>query len=704
MTGQFLAFLCAAAVAGATAESDPPAAEPPPANPADPQPAPPEDKPLSDVVVVAERPAVVNQIDRQVYDVRKDPEAQTASVMDILGKIPSVTTTPAGGVLLLGQTGVRVLIDGKPGSSRGLRGADIERIEVMTNPSAQYAPQGSAGIINIITRKDRRQGLTGTVTAGGDSHGGYRISAGPNFVKGRWTLSGSLGGGSQNSETSSEVRRREDDGFGGDVQIREANRYVFRTDDVSGGLKAAFRRSDSQRYYLNLQGYRSSGRSEDRMRSVSDDASVPSYTERSDGPIRFSSLSIDGGFDWTSPTEGETLALSFSANPYDNLSRSVTEDDFDDPALPALRYRQVSRSDNFDLEIKADYKRPFSGSRILTLGSGWTREDQTDAQLFETLSGPDPVRNLDQSIHGVRDVWSSYATWQFPLWTWAFMPGLRVEAERFDVASGGAIGSSRDVFWYPSLHITRDFGDTIKLNVSYSRRIDRPSLSQLDPAVHYSSATLASSGNPELEAVSVDAYEARLDYSKGSFGAGLTLYSRESSGTWSSFTTLTPAGVRLSTTVNAGESANRGAEVALRGKVAGNWQYAVTTNLFWREQQVLDVTGPRADNQFSYSGNSQLTWKSAPAKPDSGDQVQLGLRYLGPTRWYQGDSDGFLRADLTWRRPFTPRLTGVLTLSDILDSSERHSRLKTTYFDQDATYRGAGPEARFSLTYRLGGQ
>lgn len=684
------------AVALATAESasPQPAATPPPAQ------SPPA---VAEVVVVGERPAVVNQIDRQVYDVRKDPEAQTASVTDILGKIPSVTTLPNGSILLLGQSGVTILIDGKPGNIRGLRGADIDRIEVMTNPSAQYGPQGAAGIINIITRKDRRQGLTGNVTAGGDSLGGSWASAGPNLVIGRWTIGGNLSLFSQNSDGGLEVRRLERDGLGGAVNILEAARDRFESDSYAGGLKLAFRRNDRQRFYLNIQGHRGPGDSRTRLRATADAAGFAPYAEVTDGSYRFGSLDIDAGYDWTGATEGETFSLSLSANPSTNRNASTTEDRFDDLLLPARRYREANDFDNLDLELKADYKRPLGGSRILALGSAWTRADQTEGRVFTNLVAPDPIRDLDQSIHGIRDIWSGYATYQFPLRTWTVMPGLRVESETFDVESAGAIGGSRGVAWYPSLHVTRDLGETLKLSLSYSRRIDRPNLQSLDPAIRYTGATEARRGNPDLDPVTTDAYEARLDYAKGGFNAGLTVYSRESSGNWSDFSTLTPAGVRLSTLINSGNSASRGAELALRGKVAVKWQYAVTTNLFWREQQVLVGGAPRADNRFSYTGNAQLSWRKTPASPDTGDQVQLSLRYQGPTTSYQGGWDGFFRADLTLRHPFTKRATGILTITDLLDSSEFHSRLNTTDYDEESTYRGSGPAARFSLTYRLGG-
>ncbi|MDB5472017.1 MAG: hypothetical protein JWR84_3577 [Caulobacter sp.] len=709
MSAAVVFALAAAMVSSAAGEPDPPPADKAAvaAPPADKPPEKAEDKTeedrtVSDVEVVGERQAVVKEIDRQVYDVRKDPEAQSASVNDILGKIPSVTVTPSGGVLLLGQSGVTILVDGKPGSTRALRGADIERIEVMTNPSAQYGPRGTAGIINIVTRKDRRQGQTGAMTGSIDSLGGGRVSLAPNWVMGRWVFGANIGLGRQSFESGWRSVRRQDDGAGGLVTIREAGRSDYGTDDLQGGFKLTFRRNDRQSFYVSAQGFKADGDSDGRERASGDGAAFDDYVRRSRGPNSYSALNLNAGYDWTGKTEGETFGLSFSASPSTNLYGETVNEDFDDPALPDGRYRQLSDNDSNALELKADYKRPLSGDRILSVGAAWNREDETQRQFYETLTAPDPLRDLDRSIHGVRDVEAAYVTYQFPFATWTFMPGLRVEAEQFEVRSGGAFGGADDVFWYPSLHVSRDFGEAYKLTLSYSRRIDRPDLGQLDPVIRYDSTTAASRGNPGLDPVTTDAWEARFDYSKGSFNLGLTLYDREASGTFSSRSVLRPDGVRLSTWVNSGESANRGAELSVRGALASQWSYVATTNLFWREQQVLDGGIPSTDSQFTYSGNAQLSWKATPAKPDSGDQVQLGLRYLGPSKSFQGESDGFLRADLTWKRPFTKKLTGTLSFSDIVDSSEQHNSLRADGYEQESTYWGVGPTVRFTLSYRFG--
>jgi len=663
----------------------------------------PEKDTVSDVVVTAERPAVVSRIDRQIYDVRKDPEAQSSSVEDILGKVPSVTVTPSGGILLLGKPGARVLVDGKPQSIRALRGADIERIEVITNPSAEYGPAGAAGIINIITRKDRRQGLTGTMSASVDDRGGGNAGVSPTWVRGPWTFSGSLNVFSQSNESESRSRRRLNDPLVGVVNSDQTGRSDYGSDFTSTQASVTYRPDDHHRFKVGGWLYGGPSNSIYRTRTTAD-AALYDYSSRLVGRGDFNGFGVDADYDWTGAAPDETLALSWSLSQYDSDYTGLSTDVFTDPGIATRRYRSINDQRQAEYELKADAKKPFGADRLLTGGLVWTRKDETLERGYEDLTGANPGRDYALTIEGVRDVWAGYVTFQSAWGKWTVLPGLRVEAEHFDVTSAGQGGATDDLFWYPSLHVSRELTDNLKMTVSYSRRIERPDLERLDPALRSTGPETATQGNPGLDPVQIDAYEARFDYSKGGFGAGLTLYSRESSGTFAWTTTVLPDGVRLSTTVNSGESADRGAELALRGKVAEKWQYSVTTNLFWQEQQVLVGGAPRTDSRFTYSGNAQFSWKRVPSKPETGDQVQLSLRYLGPQSSYQGDNDGFFRADLSWRRPLTKKLTGILAINDLFDSSRRNSRLRTPDLDQSSTNYTPGPTVRFSLTYRLGAE
>ncbi|MFT4075120.1 MAG: TonB-dependent receptor plug domain-containing protein [Asticcacaulis sp.] len=148
------------------------------------------------IVVTGRRPEVSNKIDRRVYDVRSNPQSDIASLNDVLSSVPSVTIDPKGRIALRGDTQVKMLIDGNPANPailRTLTAGQIDRIEVITNPSAQFSSDGAGGIINIVLKKKRSNGWSGTVNARGDDDGRYNLDMSAAVKRGKWALNMAAG-------------------------------------------------------------------------------------------------------------------------------------------------------------------------------------------------------------------------------------------------------------------------------------------------------------------------------------------------------------------------------------------------------------------------------------------------------------------------------------------------------------------------------
>ena len=154
--------------------------------------APSDENPLDVIEVVATRPGQAQKIDRRTYRVKQNPQSAQFNGIQLLRGLPAVIITPDDQILLLGAAGVTILVDERPVFGdpiqylRTLHGSDIERIEVMTNPSAQYAA-GTGGVINIVLRKKQEDGVSGSANAEGSSRG--RIEGGATIKKkqGKWT-------------------------------------------------------------------------------------------------------------------------------------------------------------------------------------------------------------------------------------------------------------------------------------------------------------------------------------------------------------------------------------------------------------------------------------------------------------------------------------------------------------------------------------
>src|SRR6185295_14817461 len=197
-----VALAAVAQAAAGWAQAVPPPSRPaaaPPSRPAQPRPTPGQD----DIVVTA--PREQSSIDRQTYLVRDTPEARSATTLDILSRLPSVEVQADNSLRLVGAGTATVLIDGRRVNGdpatvlRNLQGAQIERIEVLTNPGAQFPAQGTGGIVNIVTRRNTQNGLGGSATASGGIYHTYDLRVSPTYGAGNWTFSGNFGhGGGQN--------------------------------------------------------------------------------------------------------------------------------------------------------------------------------------------------------------------------------------------------------------------------------------------------------------------------------------------------------------------------------------------------------------------------------------------------------------------------------------------------------------------------
>lgn len=244
-----------AASAGVAHAQHPTPASPPPPPPTAAATEAAEDAGAEDDIVVVAEPGDQVRIDRRTYALRDDAAAQSTNMFDVLGRIPSVSVAPSGAVTLLGATNVTIQINGQPVPEtnleqvlRGITGAEVERIEVITNPSAQYSAAASGGIINIITRQRLSAGLTGSVQTGVDTLGSYSGGVSANWSRGPWSLSGGAGfwGGEQTQDFE---RDREIFGSGdttheeGDQNVEFGGRYLSR-------LTLGYRPNDRRR--LNL--------------------------------------------------------------------------------------------------------------------------------------------------------------------------------------------------------------------------------------------------------------------------------------------------------------------------------------------------------------------------------------------------------------------------------------------------------------------
>jgi outer membrane receptor protein involved in Fe transport len=663
-----------------------------------------EDVPLDDEIVVLAQPGDQVRIDRRTYTLRDDAAAQTTNMFDVLGRVPSVSVAPSGAVTLLGADNVTIQINGQPvpGNNleqvlRGLTGGEVERIEVITNPSAQYSAQTSGGIINIITRQRFNAGLNGSLTGNIDTQGSYHAGFSPSWSRGPWSFSGQMGffGGEQNTDFE-----RERTVFAGNVvTTEEGEQRVRYHGGYIGRLQAGYQPDERTRMNLAIDTVRSENKvvRETETRGTGgpiaalDSFGRPLFTNQQ--------LTFNYQRDGEQPREqvrfnAMTQIVSFGIDQEVIFTPTGLG-----PNAFLSRMRQSTENNNFRL----DYDRPMADERFLTLGASFEQSQQTLENAREQLLGASTVADYSALLEGVQETLAGYATFQFTTGDWTWQPGVRGENYRREVLSSGIENDETDLSFFPSVHIRRELTPSINMDVSYSQRIARPGFQQLDPALRFNDANRAQGGNPNLRPTMTDAYEANFTYQRGGANFGVTLYDRISEDIFSPFTETTPDGIIITRPVNAGSSEQRGMQVTMRGPLGERWRYSLTGNFLNRDFDVLGVgvtTSRRSE--FEYDGTAQIDYRDPDQNVIGADQLQLELRFQGPRHTLQSDSDEFIVANFTWRRRLSEQLFGVLSVQDIFSSQTNVQETTTeTYFERQENS-SLGARLQLAFTYQFG--
>jgi ferric enterobactin receptor len=679
-----------------------------PAPPSPPPPPPAEAPPVEEGIneedpIVVLAPGDQVRIDRRTYTLREDPLAQSTNMFDVLGRIPSVSVAPSGAISLLGADNVTIQINGQPvpGTNleqvlRGITGAEVERIEVITNPGAQYSAAASGGIINIITRQRVDAGLTGSVQAGIDTLGAYHVGVSPNWSRGRWSLSGGFGiwGGDQTQDFerertvfSSGVTTLEE----GEQQVEFGGRYLSR-------LTIGYRPTEQRRFTLALDHTR--GGNDILRETETTQSGVPVSEQSNLNMVDFYNDQVNFEFQQDGTRPREVLKAFAMVQ-----SHGVEFEQLFDFAPIVGTASQVAASQTVDLintNFRIEYERPFSEEQFLTSGISFDTSDQEIENARQTLLGPAVPPDYVALLDGRQETLAAFATYQFGFADWTLQPGVRAENYRREVVSAGIESDDVDLRYFPSVHIRRGLGEHIDLDLSYTSRIQRPGFNQLDPALRFIDVNRAIQGNPDLEPSLTDAYEANLTYQNAGRSFSLTFYDRISDDIFSPFTETLLDGTILTTTVNAGTSEQQGVQAILRGPLGERWRYSANVNVFNREFDVLTGGVIERRNELEYDGSASLDYREPDQNAIGADQVQFELRFQGPRHTLQSDLDEFVVANVTWRRKLTDRLYASLMAQDIFSSQNNVNEVTTdTYFER-TQFSSPGARVRLALTYQFG--
>ncbi|MFP4691527.1 MAG: TonB-dependent receptor domain-containing protein [Bacteroidales bacterium] len=554
----------------------------------------PTEEMMESVTVSADREMLLVNLDKTVFNVGRDMTSTGGSAVDIMETIPSVTVDYEGNVSLRGSGNVTILIDGRPSyfeSLDQLPASMIDQIEVITNPSARHDPDGTSGIINVVMKKERQYGTNGMVSANMGTGSKYDGSVHVNQRIDRWNFFGNYNFRIHGMEGSNVTERERITGQGDTLQQLQQYEDFFRR-----GYFHTFRLGSDffidDKNTLTFSG--AFNLRDTRPRNYSDvDLFLPASQQlNTEMERRFEGFGREYALNYTRKfdQEGrEFLADVFYAASSGETVRDILVDTLGNPDGRQLQSVESSTPGKI-ITLQADYVHPWSDHSRFELGvKSIFRDLEDDFRFFdEDAEGSESLNPgysnyflFNEAIHSV------YGIYAFTLGPIEIQTGLRAEQHDIDAeqrTTGEEFDRSlRNLF--PSAHMRYFVAENHALFMNYSKRVNRPGISLLNPFVNYSDPMNVSYGNPGLKPEFIDSYETGYQYTKNRTAFTATLFYRETEDIISREMTL-PTGDDMqseTTFENLQSSTSYGLETTMNYPLFPWWRLTGNYSYFYRE-------------------------------------------------------------------------------------------------------------------------
>ncbi|AVR45845.1 TonB-dependent receptor [Christiangramia fulva] len=461
---------------------------------------------LDETVVVAERTTIEQRVDRKVINVGKDLMTTGASASEIMTNIPSVNVDQDGNISLRGNSNVRILVDGKPTNMdpaqllKTIPSTSIKSIELITNPSAKYNPEGMSGIINIVLLKNARQGFNGNLNTGltiGD-HTRFNGSLDMNYRTGKFNFFGNLGANFGTNQNGGTINLIDQDTRQTFSVLNERNSYLYKI-----GVDFYLNEKNTFSFYTNQNPFSGGPSAWIRV----EDFNNPSrdLTQLLDMNFERKNSTYNFLFDHDFEKDGHDLQVELDYNTYDQDEETFIS--FENTMLNFSPYTDWLNETRENFTGNIDYVNPLSEVSKLEMGAE-VRLLDTDNN-YRTTS-----ENYQNSTYQYdRDIYSFYTTFGQNYEKWSYQLGARFENYSVDAIYQGDKVYEDDYFTvYPSGFLSYKPGEKNNYQFSFSRRVDRPGFSQVNPIREVASPRLTVAGNPQLDPQFTNSFE--LNYTR----------------------------------------------------------------------------------------------------------------------------------------------------------------------------------------------
>ena len=682
---------------------------------------------LKTVKVIGKSDVLMTGIDKKIYNVAEDLSVKGGTANDILNRLPSVEVDQDGNVMLRGEGTVTILIDGRPSSLSGGNGktlldalpaGSVERVEIVTNPSAKYNPDGTSGIINIVLKKNKLKGLNGSISANlgsGYLKGGnvaesnaslsyrngwvnvygtynYRYLNGyrNNYSFIRQTNSLGISQIVDQNRTGTDLNAGNTFRLGADFYLKGKNTLAVSATGNTG------RRDRTGDLWNNI--YNDPNTTANLWKRISYD---PTQQHNYDFNLNFRhDLKNDRGnfiFDLNQSLGNESIQ-GYYENSYYNQDSTLN-------GQPKLNQQLFNKETNNITNAQFDltYLFPKINARMET-GSKAILRQQTVNTVSQTLDNTSNQWNND-TLANFRyrydeQIYSAYGIFGQQIGKFKYQGGIRLEqAYQIPNLLSDSIRIVNDYFnFFPSAHIRYSLAEKTEIGLSYSKRITRAASADLNPFTTYADPFNLRKGNPYLNPEYIDSYDFSFSHDSKKWSLLLSAYYRHNTGVITRFKEFYSNGTSAVTFKNISETNTLGQELVLTYKPYTWWRntFSWNGNYIWYITNLTDLPNRQGYViNFKYNASIEFWKKTA--------TVQLSVTYNGKRITVQGIAQRQGPIDLAFEKKFKEGKWSVGTrITDIFNQQGFYMEVDRPGVYQNSEFKWLTRRVFLTATYKFG--
>lgn len=703
------------------------------------------EKTLENVTVSGGSSGLRLGIDRKVFGVDRNIVSAGGTAVDVMRNVPSITVDIDGNVTMRNNT-PQLFVDGRPTvlTLEQIPADAIESVEIITNPSAKFdASGGTAGILNVILKKNKRVGYSGNLRSNIDSRKRIGFGGDLNVRQNKLNVFASLNFNQRRSISTGETNRT--------TLINSPNTSLFQTDTNTmkgnfmffrGGVDYFINNRNTFSVSVNKGGGKFTPLNEadlniDSLYQVTK-KSVGQRISLSENEFNFTGITTS--FKHLFPKAGEEWSFDVTYNQNSNKnSNSIRTSYQDNPDISVIRSTeqlQKGEGNGTNFVIQTDYTKPLNDKSKLEIGARGQIRTSNTLNNFFLINGSIviPLNALSVNFNSSDKVYAAYTTYSNQLKKWGYQVGLRVESSNYEghlPDKNQSFNIKFPVSLFPSVFLTRNLKNSQEFQINYTRKINRPNFFQLLPFTDYSDSLNISRGNPNLVPEFTNSLEVSYQKTfknKDNFIASTYFKHTDNLITRFQDQELNPTNGKqtlVNTFINANSSYVTGLELVSKNKLKSWWDLTSNFNLFTSKINLQDATQSTVDPFVSYQlklNNSFKLLKSftlqvsgeyisksvlPPGGSGSGGGGGWGGRgggmwgQVSAAQGYQ-KANYFLDAALRYEFGKTRQTSISLNMSDIFRTRRQHVISSSTIFTQDVFRRRDPQLLRLNFNWRFG--